>query len=106
MLANLYRDGQDAIGWHADDEPELGPASEIASLSFGAERSFHMRRKDDYSQVKRIALEHGSLLIMSGAMQQHLQHAVMRTAQPIGERINLTFRLTAGSEPSPMGNAH
>jgi len=96
MLANLYRGGQDAIGWHADDEPELGLMPVIASLSFGAERRFAMRRKDDHTQVKRITLEHGSLLIMAGSMQQHWQHAVARTAQPIAERINLTFRLTAG----------
>lgn len=106
MLANLYRDGHDAIGWHADDEPELGPTPVIASLSFGAERGFSIRRKDDHTQVKRIMLEHGSLLIMAGAMQRHWQHAVMRTAKPIGERINLTFRLTARSGPSPMGKAH
>jgi alkylated DNA repair dioxygenase AlkB len=98
MLANLYRDGQDAIGWHADDEPELGPTPLIASLSFGAERRFDIRRKDDHTQVKRITLEHGSLLIMGGAMQQHWQHAMARTAKPIGERINLTFRLTSGRQ--------
>jgi alkylated DNA repair dioxygenase AlkB len=96
MLANLYRDGQDAIGWHADDEPELGTAPLIASLSFGAARRFDMRRKDDHAQLARITLEHGGLLIMGGAMQQHWQHAIARTTRPIGERINLTFRLTSG----------
>jgi alkylated DNA repair dioxygenase AlkB len=96
MLANLYRDGHDAIGWHSDDEPELGPTPIIASLSFGAERRFAMRRKDDHQQVRRITLEHGSLLIMGGTMQQHWQHAVPRTVTPLGERINLTFRLTSG----------
>jgi alkylated DNA repair dioxygenase AlkB len=106
MLANLYRNGQDAIGWHADDEPELGPAPVIASLSFGAERVFHMRGKDDHAKVKRITLEHGSLLIMAGTMQRHWQHAVMRTAKPIGERINLTFRLTVGSESSSIREAN
>jgi alkylated DNA repair dioxygenase AlkB len=95
MLANLYRDGNDAIGWHADDEPELGPAPLIASLSFGCERRFDMRRKDDHAQVVRITLEHGSLLVMSGGMQQHWQHAIARTRQVRGERINLTFRLTS-----------
>lgn len=95
MLANLYRDGNDAIGWHADDEPELGPTPLIASLSFGSERRFDMRRKDDHTKVVRITLEHGSLLIMSGGMQQHWQHAIARTTQVTGERINLTFRLTA-----------
>lgn len=94
MLANLYRNGQDAIGWHADDEPELGPQPLIASLSLGAERRFDIRRRDDHSQVVRILLEHGSLLLMGGYMQRHWQHAMARTTKMVGERINLTFRLT------------
>jgi len=94
MLANLYRDGDDAIGWHSDNEPELGPAPLIASLSFGAERRFAMRRRDDHAQVMRMTLGHGSLLVMSGAMQQHWQHALPRTRSIAGERINLTYRLT------------
>ena len=94
MLANLYRDGRDAMGWHADDEPELGPSPVIASLSFGAARRFAMRRKDDHADVRHIVLAHGSLLIMAGDMQRHWQHALARTSQPLGERINLTFRLT------------
>lgn len=93
MLANLYRDGEDAIGWHSDDEPELGPAPVIASLSFGAERRFSMRRRDDHGHVVRMTLGHGSLLVMSGRMQQFWQHALPRT-RSAGERINLTFRLT------------
>ena len=98
MLANLYRDGQDAMGWHAVDEPELGPSPVIASLSFGAERRFDMRRKDDHAVVQRIVLGHGSLLIMAGGMQRHWQHAVARSSHVTGERINLTFRLTAASK--------
>lgn len=94
MLANLYRDGSDAIGWHSDDEPELGPRPLIASLSLGAERRFALRRHDDHGSVSRMVLEHGSLLLMGGTMQRYWQHALARTAQPIGERINLTFRLT------------
>ena len=94
MLANLYRGGQDAMGWHADDEAELGPNPTIASLSFGAARVFAMRRKDDHAAVQRIVLGHGSLLIMGGAMQAHWQHAVPRS-RGTGARINLTFRLTA-----------
>lgn len=94
MLANLYRDGQDAIGWHADDEPELGPHPLIASLSLGAARRFAMRRRDDHRQTCRIVLEHGSLLLMGGKMQRRWQHALPRTTLSVGERINLTFRLT------------
>jgi alkylated DNA repair dioxygenase AlkB len=94
MLANLYRDGDDAIGWHSDDEPELGPRPLIASLSFGAERRFSIRRRDDHAQVTRLSLGHGSLLVMGGRMQHHWQHALPRTRSVTGERINLTFRLT------------
>jgi alkylated DNA repair dioxygenase AlkB len=94
MLANLYRDGNDAIGWHSDDEPELGPTALIASLSFGAQRRFALRRRDDHAQVVRMELGHGSLLVMAGPMQHHWQHALPRTRTVTGERINLTFRLT------------
>jgi alkylated DNA repair dioxygenase AlkB len=94
MLANLYRDGNDAIGWHSDDEQELGPRPLIASLSFGAPRRFAMRRRDDHRQIVHIDLAHGSLLVMGGTMQRYWQHALPRTRQVLGERINLTFRLT------------
>ncbi|EZP71506.1 alpha-ketoglutarate-dependent dioxygenase AlkB [Novosphingobium resinovorum] len=95
MLANLYRDGSDAIGWHSDGEPELGREPVIASISLGAERRFDLRRRDDHADVARIRLEHGSLLVMSGGTQRNWQHAIARTRAAIGERINLTFRLTA-----------
>ncbi|TCQ97326.1 alpha-ketoglutarate-dependent dioxygenase AlkB [Neorhizobium sp. JUb45] len=94
MLANLYRSGDDAIGWHSDDEKELGSNPVIASISLGAERRFDLRRRDDHSKTVRLVLEHGSLLIMSGATQRNWQHGVARTKQVSGERINLTFRLT------------
>lgn len=97
MLANLYRSGDDAIGWHSDNEPELGPEPLIASISLGAERRFDLRRRDDHSKTVRLVLEHGSLLVMSGGTQSNWQHGVARTKQVIGERINLTFRLTAKS---------
>ena len=94
MLANLYRDGNDAIGWHADNEPELGPQPVIASLSLGASRRFDMRHRDAPGKVERIMLEHGSLLVMGGQTQSRWQHSIARTAAPTAERINLTFRLT------------
>jgi alkylated DNA repair dioxygenase AlkB len=94
MLANLYRDGTDAIGWHADDEPELGLEPVIASISLGAVRRFDMRQRSDHSQTTRILLEHGSLLVMSGGTQRFWQHSIARTRGRVGERINLTFRLT------------
>ena len=95
VLLNLYRDGRDGMGWHADDEPELGRDPVIASVSLGAARRFclrHRRRKD---MRRALALEHGSLLCMSGATQHHWVHALPKTAAPVGERINLTFRLIA-----------
>jgi alkylated DNA repair dioxygenase AlkB len=92
VLANLYRDGRDAMGWHSDGEPELGPRPVIASLSLGAERRFVLKHRDDAARKCAIALPHGSLLLMSGETQRHYRHALPRTARPVGARINLTFR--------------
>ena len=91
VLANLYRDGRDRLGWHADDEPELGPVPVIASASFGAPRRFLLRRKRGGASVP-IVLEPGSLLVMRGATQRHWLHSVPPTRRPVGPRINLTFR--------------
>lgn len=91
VLANLYRDGRDAMGWHADDEPELGPAPVIASLSLGATRRFVLRHRDGEPR-RAIDLPSGSLLVMQGATQSNYRHALPRTARPVGPRINLTFR--------------
>lgn len=92
VLANLYRDGRDAMGWHSDDEPELGPEPVIASVSLGAARRFVLRRRDDHTVRKEFRLEPGSLLVMRGNSQRDWQHALPRTAKPVGPRINLTFR--------------
>ncbi len=94
VLLNRYRDGRDSIGWHQDNEPELGQNPVIASVSFGATRRFqlrHKRRKD----VPRVDLNltHGSLLIMRGPTQHCWVHQLPKTAQPAGQRINLTFRV-------------
>ena len=101
VLINLYRNGDDAMGWHSDDEAELAPDAPIASVSLGATRCFvmrHRRRKNppggrykNLASVK-IPLHHGSLLVMQGETQRHWRHAVPRTAQPVDARINLTFR--------------
>lgn len=99
VLLNLYRDGRDGMGWHADDEPELGPHPVIASFSLGATRRFRMRHRRHRSQVVAIDLEHGSLLLMQGATQHHWLHALPKTARPAGERINLTFRLVRPVSP-------
>jgi alkylated DNA repair dioxygenase AlkB len=90
-LANRYRDGRDGMGWHADAEPELGPAPVIASLSLGAERRFVLRHRR-LPLTRSIELGGGSLLVMRGTTQQHWLHALPKTRRPIGERINLTFR--------------
>lgn len=92
VLCNLYRDGQDHMGWHSDDEPELGRAPRIASLSFGQERDFALRRRGESRQSGCLPLAHGSLLDMQAGMQALWQHSVpVRKGRP-GIRINLTFR--------------
>jgi alkylated DNA repair dioxygenase AlkB len=92
VLANLYRDGRDTMGWHSDDERALGPHPVIASLSLGATRRFRLRRRDDARVGLTLDLPPGSLLLMRGATQRTTRHALPRTARPVGERINLTFR--------------
>ena len=93
VLLNLYRDGRDSMGWHADDEPELGPAPAIASLSLGATRRFRLRPRAGLAHPPfGLALPGGSLLLMRGPTQQHWQHALPKTARPSGPRLNLTFR--------------
>jgi alkylated DNA repair dioxygenase AlkB len=92
VLANLYRDGRDAMGWHSDDEPELGAQPVIASLSLGGTRRFALRHRSDPAQRLALALPHGSLLLMSGETQANWRHALPRTARPVAARINLTFR--------------
>ncbi len=93
VLLNLYRNGQDSNGWHADNEKELGTNPVIASLSFGAERSFHLKHNTIQEQKVKIILEHGSLLLMKGTTQHFWKHQIPKTAKPTGERINLTFRV-------------
>ncbi len=93
VLLNYYRDGKDSNGWHADDEKELGRNPVIASVSFGAERSFHLQHNTIKEQKLKINLEHGSLLIMKGATQHFWKHQIPKTAKPVGSRINLTFRI-------------
>src|SRR5690606_24762188 len=106
VLANLYRDGRDSMGWHSDDEPELGPAPVIASLSLGATRRFSLRHRCRAGQRVDLELPHGSLLLMRGATQANWQHAVPRTARAVGPRINLTFRyVIPGRMPGPAADA-
>jgi alkylated DNA repair dioxygenase AlkB len=93
VLLNYYRDEQDAMGMHADDEPELGAQPVIASLSLGETRTLVLRHKTrrELKPVK-IPLTHGSLLLMKGPTQTFWKHGINRQARPCGPRINLTFR--------------
>ncbi|MEJ8801337.1 alpha-ketoglutarate-dependent dioxygenase AlkB family protein [Pontibacter sp. H249] len=93
VLLNLYRTGQDSMGWHADDEVELGQEPSIASISFGGERKFsfkHKTRKD--LKPLNLSLTHGSLLLMQGQTQHYWVHHVPKTIRIVEPRINLTFR--------------
>jgi len=92
VLLNRYRDGDNGMGWHSDNEPELGPAPAIASLSLGAARRFLLHRRDDHAKKAEVLLEHGDLLVMGGQTQRHYQHSLPKSAQPLAERPNLTFR--------------
>ena len=92
VLANRYRDGRDCMGWHSDNESELGPQPLIASLSLGATRRFVLKHRHDSSRKLELEMPHGSLLVMGGDTQRNYKHALPRTARPLGERINLTFR--------------
>lgn len=91
VLLNLYRDGSDSMGRHADAEPELGPNPLVASVSLGAVRPFVLRHRAS-KEKRALDLAHGSLLLMGGTLQHHWVHELPKTKQPVGERINLTFR--------------
>ena len=91
VLANLYRDGSDAMGYHADNEKQLGANPIIASLSLGDQRLFALRHKKSKQKID-IILAHGDLLVMAGAMQHHWLHSLPKTKKLKTTRINLTFR--------------
>lgn len=126
LLLNLYRDGRDTMGWHADDEPELNPAAPIASLSLGASRDFRLRPRpsprpapglpppEGYSTATantddspcapfNLELGHGDLLLMEPPSQLWWQHAVPRRLRVQEERLNLTFRVVRPGRPSHHG---
>ncbi|TDT38567.1 DNA-N1-methyladenine dioxygenase [Halospina denitrificans] len=92
VLANLYRDGSDSMGWHSDDEPELGPEPIIASLSLGGERRFRFRNRRDSKRTLSLDLPHNSLLIMPAGLQSQWQHQLPKTRKAVAPRVNLTFR--------------
>lgn len=95
VLANLYRDQNDGVGWHSDDEVELGKNPVIASLSLGQVRNFHLKHTSNKQLKQTIELAHGSLLVMQGPTQHHWLHQVPKSSRAMSERINLTFRVVS-----------
>ena len=91
VLVNLYRDGNDSVSWHSDNEEINGSEPTIASVSLGATRRFDLRHKESGETV-RVDLEDGSLLVMSGLSQLCWVHQIAKTKTKVGPRINLTFR--------------
>lgn len=91
VLANLYRDGADSMGWHADDESCFGRDPVIASVSLGGPRRFLLRHRRTRETVE-LSLGSGSLLVMGGATQRFWQHAIPKTSRPVQPRLNLTWR--------------
>ena len=92
-LLNLYRDGNDGLGWHRDNEKVLGPTPTIASVSLGAVRSFQLRDYKDKKNLISLELQPGSVVIMRGASQQMWEHRVPKSKKVFGARINITFRI-------------
>jgi alkylated DNA repair dioxygenase AlkB len=96
VLCNFYRDGQDSMGWHRDNEPVLGRNPTIASLTFGATRSFQLRPYGKKEPKLNLELSHGSLLLMGGESQHFWEHQLPKTKKVLAPRINLTFRKLIG----------
>ena len=92
VLLNLYRDGKDSMGWHRDNEPELGDHPIIASVSLGEPRRFLMRLYSDHNVKQEVLLENSSLLIMKGETLTHWEHSIPKSKKVTASRINLTFR--------------
>ena len=97
VLLNLYRNGDDSMGWHRDNEPELGPEPTIASISLGTTRLFQCKHRTEPSLRVSLPLTNGSLLVMKGAMQEHWYHQVPKERRVTEARINLTFRTIIGA---------
>ena len=93
VLLNLYRNGNDSMSWHSDDEPELGQNPIIGSLSLGGTRRFLLRHKHQKALKTELDLTSGSFLLMRGTTQHDWQHQVPKTQRLVSPRINLTFRV-------------
>ncbi len=106
VLINLYRDGNDSVAWHSDDERELGPRPLVASLSLGASRRFELKpRPGKTGTLQHCELDHGTLLIMGAGLQEHWQHRVPKQPAVREPRINLTFRHVAGHGGTALSRA-
>jgi alkylated DNA repair dioxygenase AlkB len=92
VLLNLYRNGEDKVSWHSDDEPELGANPVIASVSLGSTRRFDLKHKDDPAEKLQIDLSPGSLIVMCGGLQHSWLHQIPIQRRIKDPRINLTFR--------------
>lgn len=93
VLLNYYRDGNDSVAWHSDNENVLGKNPVVASVTFGQVRSFDIRNKKDHSQKYSVRLESGSYLLMKGGLQEAWEHRIAKSTKPMRERVNLTFRI-------------
>ena len=97
VLLNYYRDHRDSMGFHSDNEKELGVRPTIASLSLGEERTLLLKRNVDKSEKSiRLKLQSGSLLLMKGETQRNWKHGIAKERRPCGPRVNLTFRRIQG----------
>ena len=92
VLCNFYRNGKDSMGYHADNEKELGINPLIASVNFGVTRRFLLKHRTDKNLKHEILLTHGSVLFMAGEMQHYWLHAIPKSTHNLLPRINLTFR--------------
>ena len=92
VFLNLYRDQNDSMGFHSDNERELGAEPTIASLTFGATRTFVMKHKQADIPPIKLPLEAGSVLLMKGVTQRNWKHGILKQTQRCGPRVNLTFR--------------
>ena len=101
VLVNFYRNGQDHLGWHSDDELINGSEPLIASISLGAERRFDMRHRET-GEVVSTPLSHGSLLVMSGLSQKCWEHRIPKMPMIADPRINLTFRRLLSDSSTPV----
>lgn len=93
VLLNYYRDGNDSVAWHSDNESVLGERPVIASVSLGQTRTFDIRHKQDHKKKYSIRLENGSFLLMKGDLQSHWEHRIPKSSAFMTSRVNLTFRI-------------